>query len=730
MRAILKFLSLIIVGYIFLMVNNSYCEVVRDSLEDMVVIATKTQERIEDAPGDITIITRKELLSQHIQTIDDALNHLSGIYFKRTKGLMDTTAAIRMRGFSGDKYCLILLDGQPLNDAYTGAVPWANIPISNIEKIEIIRGGASSLYGGNAMAGVINIITSSPKRFSISASVGYGSHETTRGGFFMSLPVQDRLFLSLDYEAQTTRGYVTSPVRRTISAGTGNVYGGYLMKDPYGSSKYWVVGDKGDNGGGRDVLSAKARYMLPSGGDLILSATTGRYFYKYYPPHTYMGTFGNSTTAAIAGVASKASFKPNDFISYTGIGEKESQILSLSANKQIGKMTFSTELGAVISDNKYTLETGRNMDFYDNSPGKLSSTTSEASYGEFKISLSPTPLHLLVGGVSFKMEDSDTSEYPIPFYRSFSGRGGMRFHCGGQSHTIGVFLEDQWKIAEPFSIYLGARYDIWRVYNGYSGVPGSEIYYKSNSESHLSPKLSMVYKVFKYTTLRASVGESFRPPTIYELYRTWTSWGTTYKSNPFLKPETVWTYEVGIQQSLFEGRTNISVTSFYNDITDLIYSRQVGTTKEKVNAAKGRTYGVEVELGQRLFDWLKIWGNLTYTNAKIVDNPVDPLTEGKKVTGIPSLMWNLGAVATTDKITFSLQGRYFSKIYTDAYNRDTEDGVYGSYEPALFLDSKLSIRPIPHFEISLSVDNLLNKRFYEYYHLDGRTYLLELTYRY
>ncbi len=54
------------------------------------------------------------------------------------------------------------LDGQPLNDAYTGGIEWGTLPVSNIERIEVVRGGASALYGGNAMGGVINIITRDP----------------------------------------------------------------------------------------------------------------------------------------------------------------------------------------------------------------------------------------------------------------------------------------------------------------------------------------------------------------------------------------------------------------------------------------------------------------------------------------------------------------------------------------------------------------------------------------
>lgn len=75
-------------------------------------------------------------------------------------------------------------------------------------------------------------------------------------------------------------------------------------------------------------------------------------------------------------------------------------------------------------------------------------------------------------------------------------------------------------------------------------------------------------------------------------------------------------------------------------------------------------------------------------------------------------------------------GRYFSKIYNDSDNKDTEEGVYGTYEPAFFMDAKLTVTPMKWMEISLCVDNILDEEYYEYYKTDGRTFFAELTLRY
>ncbi|MFH1511057.1 MAG: Plug domain-containing protein, partial [Candidatus Woesearchaeota archaeon] len=119
-------------------------------LKEIVVTATKTEKKVEDAPCSVTIVSREEIERRNIKTVDEALSEITGVFAKRNKGLMDSTSSIRLRGFNGDQYTLILLDGQPLNDAYTGGLEWGMLPVENIERIEVIRGAASALYGGNA----------------------------------------------------------------------------------------------------------------------------------------------------------------------------------------------------------------------------------------------------------------------------------------------------------------------------------------------------------------------------------------------------------------------------------------------------------------------------------------------------------------------------------------------------------------------------------------------------
>lgn len=699
-------------------------------MDEIVVTATKSEKKVEDVPGSISIITKAEIEQRNLETVDEILAELPGIFVKRTKGLMDSTASVRMRGFKGDQYTLVLLDGQPLNDAYTGGLEWSMLALDSIERIEVVRGAASALYGGNAMGGVINIISKTPDQLKCNAGVGYGSHDTLRYQVGLGHRLWDKLSLRIGYEEETTDGYETTPVVRKISSGDGNVAGGYPMNDKYGQATRWVVGDKGANRAERRNLNAKSIFDFSATGTISLTALYGRHEYDYSAPNTDMGTFGDNSTYTIAGTGQRARFRPNDFIGYTGIGENETEVYTLAFRELFGPVQINAQAGTVQVDDRYTLESGSGMADYYDSKGSLKSTENESWFAELRAEFPLGDVHLLTMGVSYRTNKSDTDDYKIPFYRSFSGKSESTFYSGGRERIWAFFAQDEWRIIDPLTLYIGARFDSWKVYDGASGAPGAETSYKSNCESEFSPKIAAVWKVLPNTTVRGSVGSAFRAPNLYELYRTWQSWGTTYRSNPKLKPETVWTYELGIDQYLFAKKTRLSLTGYRNDIDDLIYYRIEGSDKIRSNAGEGRTYGLELEASHRFADWLTVWGNLTYTDAQIIDNSTDPDSEDKRITGIPKTTCNIGLKSQYKWFKGDLIGRYFSKIYNNADNNDKEEGVYGTYEPAFIMDAKVTLGPWQGTEISLSVDNIFDEEYYEYYQTDGRTFFCEISYKF
>ena len=114
-----------------------------------------------------------------------------------------------------------------------------------------------------------------------------------------------------------------------------------------------------------------------------------------------------------------------------------------------------------------------------------------------------------------------------------------RDESGGRDTTYALFVQDEIHILESLTAYIGAREDWWRVFDGFAntiGAPGYPQQFSSNTFSYFSPKGALVYTPFEGTVLRGSLGEAFRPPTLFNLFRTWTSVsGVTYNSNPYLK---------------------------------------------------------------------------------------------------------------------------------------------------------------------------------------------------
>ncbi len=130
-------------------------------MDEITVTAARDKESIHKIPANITLITQEQIKKSSETTIPDILKRYAGIHFRSYSG-NSSQAQIDLRGFGGDNpfgKTLILLNGKRLNRPDMSFVNWLQIPVQQIQRIEVVRGGASVLYGDSAIAGVINIIT-------------------------------------------------------------------------------------------------------------------------------------------------------------------------------------------------------------------------------------------------------------------------------------------------------------------------------------------------------------------------------------------------------------------------------------------------------------------------------------------------------------------------------------------------------------------------------------------
>jgi len=133
-------------------------------LGQVVVTATRTEVEISDSPQPISVITKEEIMNTPDRTIPEIIQRVAGVQINQN-GPIGSISSAQIRG-SEAQQVLIMIDGRRINDAQNGEFDLSNLPLTKdeIERIEVLRGGASALYGSDAMGGVINVITKSPSK--------------------------------------------------------------------------------------------------------------------------------------------------------------------------------------------------------------------------------------------------------------------------------------------------------------------------------------------------------------------------------------------------------------------------------------------------------------------------------------------------------------------------------------------------------------------------------------
>jgi iron complex outermembrane recepter protein len=148
------------------------------TLEEVVVTGTRDVQEIRKVPANVTVITKEEIQRSNAQTVIDLARSEVGVVVRDFYGT-GKTASVDIRGFgeTGPLNTLVLVDGRRVNEIDLSGVDWTQIPPDQIERIEVVRGAGSVLYGDNAVGGVINIITKKPEKpFSGSVEGRVGSY--------------------------------------------------------------------------------------------------------------------------------------------------------------------------------------------------------------------------------------------------------------------------------------------------------------------------------------------------------------------------------------------------------------------------------------------------------------------------------------------------------------------------------------------------------------------------
>ncbi len=726
-----------------------------------VTAGTRTPVSLDDLPVSGVVVSRRDAEMLGFRTVDDMLRYVPGLYRRRTKGFMDTLSGVQMRGFKGRERTLCLFDEIPIHSGYTGVSYLDMLVPYEIERIEVVKGPFSALYGGHAMGGVVKVVPESiPSEPSLKAEVAYGDMSTSI--FYLGYSrwlVGRRLAVRVGYKVKTSEGYETDYLVKSARDGTSGtpVSGWRRTLDRTGTKTYYILGYKGGfNDWHDDAFSVRVLWTPSERTRVTLDAVLSRYKYDYSnDKNTFLrdasgdliysgdSSASNKVTFNDGGVDKEITLREGDFLKGPG-GKWQGLYLAGFRHRVAGWGDIKVWCGLVDTVKDYWFSPSSSTSKMDGTgEGQFNTTPSTAveTGAQFAWKFDT---HRVIFGAAWDHSRAHSITTTLANWLYSGSDTGVVREMQGKANLYGVYTQGEFLLKEWLAVVPAVRYDWWRTYEGegYDQAAGFTEYPTRDADC-VSPKLGFLWKIpesfgsasraLSGLRLYGSYGRAFRAPSVYELYRTWSSWGKTYQGNPDLKAEKALGGEIGLRQrtkSLLPwlGETFVSLAYFRFSIEGLVYYETVNaTTLQRTNAGRARNEGYELELDQRVCGMFRVWFNFTDTYSRITDNPAKPATEGKRVTYVPRYMYNFGVEWRWRRFTASLAGRFFGKMYTRDDNSDRAQGVPQTHEPFFSLDLRLGWKYNENTSLSLSVENLLDERFFEYSLTPPRTISMQMS---
>jgi len=708
-------------------------------LGEVVVTATRTKATLSDAPAAVTVVNAQNIETKNASRLGDVLEQVPSLYLRggalgQSQGTIGTSG-MSLRGIDQTK-TLILLDGQPIQDASSGKTNWRVPFVEDIARVEVVPGAFSSLYGSNAIGGVVNIITKQPDKREFTAKIKKGWSDAS--GEDASIYFRDKMDSGLGFVGglgyQNRNSYVNDFVVKAPVAGAAGtpVTGAQAITTREGVPTY-LLGDLGTAPWESTNATAKLFYDLNARDKIYAGINHQETRQSYTQFNTYLrnaasGAPVSSGTLDING--QRVALTNYDFtlFSFLPLHETTSRYF-VGYDGTIGSdYLLKADLGKIERTYNFTLANPTAT--WNSGTGTLSDTPNDGLDGTVQLSFPVGNNHFVVTGLALHNDSVNQKIYALSNWRTPGSKTAVNSGFNGDSTTISVFAQDEISATDALKIYLGGRWDDWETQgdNFSNAAPTGTTLYASRSISAFSPKVSAVYKLSEAAILRASFGRSFRAPTNQDLYTSSTSRGRTTTGDPNLQPERGTTWEVGGEFRFMED-TKATVTYYDTRLSDLIYLMQVNATNSlRINAAKAKVQGIELGVATKLANWLEIDANYAYIDSKMLENAADPLSVGKRLTDSPRNIAGIGLTAHQGGWSGTLNARYVSHIFWNAQNTDIVEGVPGSYDAHTMVNAKVGYAFSKMVKGSIAINNLLDKKAYSYFLLPGRNVTAEVDF--
>lgn len=670
-------------------------------LDEIVVTSSRIDNKKVNMPNSISVVTAEDLKNLKVKNLDEAFIKIPGIYVPRLSGIGSTTSQIAMRGVNAANSTAVMVNGQKINDSYNGSVTWSSIPVDLVERVEVLRGPASSIYGSGAMGGVVNIITKDLNKNTGSVSISYGTHGMQNHRFFYNAAINDRFSMAFNYEKKKTKGYVTDPaISKTYIAGSVE---NYTNK----GKKNYIIGNKGKRQWDENSYGIRAKYKFDDAKSMEISALKNEYEYYYSQPTSYVG---------------------HDVVKKYGTyfstpGEKAMNLYSL--NYKDTKNGWNAILGYNDQYKQHDTSISKATD---------SSKPNTRVFADIYKNFSLSSKDRSVAGIYFSRDKMDAQVYKLSNRFDSDTKNGIESSASARNKSFAAYINNIHDFNDRWKLNLGLRYDRWNS-EGKILLPKKTdiIHYPSKSFDYVSPSIALEYKPNETSGAYISWGKAFEAPSMYRMYSSSYSSGIYNIGNPDLKPQKVTNYEIGYKATL-NGKSDVALSVFHAEYTDLLYKNNIGmvdgmNASRYENAGKAEANGYELELNHRFNQNMSAFLNYTYQNSRIKECVKDS-EKNKLVTAVPKHIFRSGITYNDTKWHSTLLGEYVSKRFGSADNSDVVNEVHGSYDPYFIMNLNIGYHFNKNCDLTFAVNNIFDRGYFNYYNPEGRTFEAVLTYNF
>ncbi len=622
--------------------------------EKDLVVATKRKIPLGKAPAIATVITADEIKNMGARNLMDVLKMVPGMgvsineygrYMFEVRGIRTATS----------EKILVMIDGHRLNESYTGSAlanVYNDLPIENIKQIEIIRGPGSALYGANAFAAVINIVTKDADDIKgVAVSATGGSFDTKKfnvlGGKSLG-----------EFQISGAVDYINTNGPKLV-----------IDKDRFAGQSYTAAP-------GRTDASLEKT-------DIFLKASYGNLGFK--------GQYINKSRGAYIGNAYALTDENSiNFIDFWNeLSYNQSITDSLSAKLRVYLDQFEQDARLEIFPEGFTSSSGANV-FPDGALAKpllknrTLGTELQIDFDLFEDN------HLIIGGLYENIRQFDVKLYTnydpttttanlLPLGSFQDVTSWANFNKDTKREIWAAFIQDEWDIMDNLNVTAGGRYDHY-----------------SDFKDTFNPRVGVVWGFMENADLKLLYGQAFRAPNFVELYN---ANNPTVIGNPNLKPEKIRTYEASVGYR-FTDNFRVDMDYFINLIDDLIVRDATVSPAQYANKEGARIRGIEIDLT----------GNYTPSNywkvSYTYQEPKDSDTK-KRLPDVPSQR-------ATASLNYGLSKYLISHIdvvWTGSRPRASGD-TRGNTPSYTTVDLNLIAKNIyKNLEIKGSVHNLFDKRY-------------------